>query len=224
MQWRGWMVRQRAEVRGQRSGSGYGFVLEDIGGEMLMPRDCPEFGGRAGTRRGGVKAPEGWRSPRPGGLRGDLGLDEHPWGLRRRVSEVDRGVVRMRRIVESGCGFVLEDIGGEMLMPRKCPEFGAGTGGGWRGVKAVEGSRSPSPGGITARLDEHERGLHRGVREAAGGWRLPRWRRLPNLHGVLRCQEVWPSPGKATPQTPFENPGIYRMGLDVLAVRCSGRM
>ena len=144
--WDGKAVRQRAETRGQRSDEGCDFVLEDIGGELLMSRDCPECGRRAGTRRGGVKA------------------------------------VPMHR------------------------------------------DRSPSPGGITARFDEHERGHHRGVREAAGGWRLPRWRRLPNLHGVLRCQEVWPSPGKATPQTPFENPGIYRMGLDVLAVRCSGRM
>ena len=48
-------------------GSGCGFVLEDVGMELVKRRNCPEFGGGAGTRRGGVKAPEGRRSPRPGG-------------------------------------------------------------------------------------------------------------------------------------------------------------
>ena len=54
-------------------------------------------------------------------------------------------------------------------MLRDCPEIGAGAGGGGRGVKAVEGNRSPSPGGITARLDEHERALRRWVCPLDGG-------------------------------------------------------
>ena len=41
--WDGKAVRQRAETRGQRSDEGCDFVMEDIGGELLMPRDCPEL-------------------------------------------------------------------------------------------------------------------------------------------------------------------------------------
>ena len=75
----------------------------------------------------GVKAPEGWRSPRPGGLRGGPKHGEHRWELRQRVCEADRAVVRMRRMPKSGCGFVLHDIGGEMLTRRGCPEIARGT-------------------------------------------------------------------------------------------------
>ena len=54
-------------------------------------------------------------------------------------------------------------------MQRDCPEIGAGAGSGGRGVKAVEGNRTPSPGGITTRLDEHERVLRRWVSPLDGG-------------------------------------------------------
>ena len=148
--------------------SGWSFISQTTGGELVMPPYCPEFGGGAGTRRGGVKAPEGWRSPRPGGLRGGLEHDDHPWGLHRRVSEADRGG-----------DFVLQNIGGEMLTRRDCPEIGVGTEGGGRGVKAVEGNRTPSPGGITESLGEaeHSWGLRRGVDTAVGG--LVGVRRMP---------------------------------------------
>ena len=159
----------RGVVRMRRMlASGWSFVLEDIGGEVVTRRICPEIGPGAGGGGRGVKAPEGWRSPRPGGFRGGLEYDEHPWELRRQVSEADRGVVRMRRMLASGWSFVLEDIGGEVVTRRICPEIGAGAGGGGRGVKAPEGWRSPRPGGLRGGLeyDEHPWELHRQVSEA----------------------------------------------------------
>ena len=129
---------------------------------------------------------------------------------------------------ESGCGFDPQDVGGEMLMSRDCPEIGRGAGGGGRGVKALpmHRERSARPGGLRGGLEpaEHPWGLRRRASEAAGGWRLPPWRRLPNLHGVLRCQEVCPSQGQGPTCTQLKNSGISRMGFEVLAVRCSGRM
>ena len=73
---------------------------------------------------GGVKAPEVWRSPRPGGLRGGPEHGEQRWELRQRGCEEDRAVVRMRWMPESGCSFVPQDIGGETVTQRGCPEFG----------------------------------------------------------------------------------------------------
>ena len=102
---------------------------------MLTRRDCPEFARGGGGRRGGVKAVEGWRSPRPGGLRGGIVHNEHTWGLRRRVSEADRAAGRRRNLPESWCGFDTEDVGDEALMSRDCPEIGGH-------------AHSPSPGGI----------------------------------------------------------------------------
>ena len=122
------MVRQRAEIRGQRSEEGGDFISEDIGGEMLTRRDCPEFGGRAGTRRGGVKALPMHRdlSPCPGGIRGGLEHDEHPRGLRRGVSTADGGLVGLRRMPEWEWGFVSEVVRVESVMPRDCPAFARG--------------------------------------------------------------------------------------------------
>ena len=56
-------------------------VLHDAGDEWLMARDCPEIGGVGGDRGGGVKAVEGYRSPRPGGLMVGLEKNGHPYGL-----------------------------------------------------------------------------------------------------------------------------------------------
>ena len=100
-----------------------GFVLHDPDGERLMRRGCPEIGGGVGGRMDGVKAPEGWRSPRPGGLRYGRDHDEHPWELRRRVSKADRGLVRRRRMPESGDDLVSRVAAGELIMPYNCPEF-----------------------------------------------------------------------------------------------------
>ena len=79
-----------------------GFILQDAGGEWVMPQDCPKFARGGGGRGGGVKAPEGWRSPHPGGqgsapvLRSSTaegGL--HP--LRRGVNTADGGWVGMEK-------------------------------------------------------------------------------------------------------------------------------
>ena len=90
----------------------------------------------------GIKAPEGWRSPRPGGQGSAL----HP--PRQRVGEADRAV-RMRRMPKSGGDFVSQVAAGELIMPKNCPEFGEYAGRRRVGVKAVSQARgrSPSPGG-----------------------------------------------------------------------------
>ena len=74
--------------------------------EERKPTGYPRISGADGwtplpEARGG-KAPEGWRSPRPGGLRGGIEHNEHLWGLRRRVSEADRAVARRRRMPGPG--------------------------------------------------------------------------------------------------------------------------
>ena len=90
---------------------------------MLTQRECPEIGRGVDDGGRGVKAPEDWRSPRPGGLRGGIEYNEHPWGLRRRVSEADRAVVRMRRMPESEGDFSWQDAGDELLTPQDYPGF-----------------------------------------------------------------------------------------------------
>ena len=109
--------------------------------------------------------------------------------------------------LESGCGFDTQETGGEMLTRRDCPgkappctlsawdrevvrrraeyrgQRSEDRGGEGRdsGVKAVEGNRTPSPGGNTARLgrDEHPCGLHRGVDTAVGALvGMRRWSKM----------------------------------------------
>ena len=71
-------------------------------------------------------------------------------------------------ILDSRCDFVLQDAGGEWVMLHDCPEFGGGGDDRRGGVKAVEGYRSPSPGGTTVGhgADAHRRGLRLRVCEA----------------------------------------------------------
>ena len=121
---------QRAEIKCQRSGkmreipeSGWGFESQDVGGELVMRRKCPEFGRDGDGRKGGVKAVEGYRSPCPGGITQRLELYERSWGLRRKVSEADGGLMGMYEIPELGWSFESQDVGGELVMRRKCPEF-----------------------------------------------------------------------------------------------------
>ena len=147
------------------------FIWQGAGSEWVMAMGCPEFAqvGDGGGR--GVKAPEGWRSPCPGGIRGGLEHDEHPWGLRRWVDTADGGWVGLRRMLEWGCEFIWQGAGSEWVMAMGCPEFAQVGDGGGRGVKAPEGWRSPRPGGIRGGLehDEHPWGLRRGVDTADGG-------------------------------------------------------
>ena len=101
------------------------FVPQDIGGESVMPQDCPEFARGGGGRGSGVKAVPQTRdrSPRPGGIRGGIEHDEHPWGLRRGVDTADSGLVGIRRRSKWGWGFVWQDAGGKSVSVRDCPEF-----------------------------------------------------------------------------------------------------
>ena len=99
------------------------FVLHGADGESITPQDCPEIEECGGGRGDGLKAVEGYRSPSPGGIADRLGADEHPWGLRRGLSEQGGGLVGLHEIPESGCEFVLHGAGGEWVTPRVCPEF-----------------------------------------------------------------------------------------------------
>ena len=116
-------------VRAERSGSSEmpesrsDFVSQTAGGELVMPQDCPELEGGAGIRGGGVKAVEGYRSPSPGGTRESRRADERSWGHGRGLGEADGGLVREVRIPESGCGFVLHGVVGEILTTVHCPGF-----------------------------------------------------------------------------------------------------
>ena len=187
------LLRQRAEIRGQRSESGCGFDPQDVGGEMLMSRDCP---GKAPpcTHLAGRCARQ---SVGGGCRRGGLKHDERPWGLRQGLNVKNDEFVGMRKPPESG-GFVLEDIGGEMVMARDCPEFGRGAGGGGRGVKAPEGWRSPRPGGLRGGLghDENPWGLHRSVSQVDRG--VVRMRRIVESRGEFVLEDTRSGGGALT--------------------------
>ena len=111
--------------KGNPSESGWSFVLEIIRDEMLTRRSCPEFARDGGGRGDGGKALPMYRerSPRPGGIRGGLEHDEHPWGLRRGVDTADGGWVGMRRWSKLEWGFVWQDAGEEWVIAMKCPEI-----------------------------------------------------------------------------------------------------
>ena len=85
--WDGKAMRQRAEIRGQRSEEGCNFVSQDVGGEMVMHLKCPEFregaSGRAGRAayRGNCGGVSGVRALcRLGSRRNSrLGNLRYPW-------------------------------------------------------------------------------------------------------------------------------------------------
>ena len=136
--------------------SGCDFVSQDIGGELVMTGECPEFGAGSGGGGRGVKAPEGWRSPRPGGITACLQDNGHLGRLRRGEDGVNAVLVGMRIRPESGCDFSSEEVVNEWVMRRGCPELGGDGGGRGGGFKAVpmNRDRSPRPGGITACLQD----------------------------------------------------------------------
>ena len=187
-------------TRVEKPGSGCDFVLEDVGRELVMRRECPEFGADGGGRKGGVKAVEGYRSPCPGGLGSTLGLrsgyvteggphsprqrrDWHFEGFRRGSAEGEDESASIWRTLKSPCGFVFQSTDGECVTSRNCPEIGGGG-----GVKAVpmQRDRSPSPGGRGSTL-----GL-RGGSDTEGGPHPPRHRRDWHLEGFRRESEgIW---------------------------------
>jgi hypothetical protein len=79
---------------------------------------------KGGDSRGGrVNAVEDNRSPSPGGITWRIETEECLWGHGRELREAGDGVVGKHEIPESGCEFVLHDVGGEWLMPQECPEM-----------------------------------------------------------------------------------------------------
>ena len=53
------------------------FILHHTDGELVMLKECPEFGGAGGRRWEVVKAVEDNRSPSPGGHSNGPSLDFH---------------------------------------------------------------------------------------------------------------------------------------------------
>ena len=128
--------------------SGCGFVPEDIGGEVLTRRACPEFGGGASGGGGGsscyrfcLGASGGCEFCRLGSRRNSrLGNLRYAWrnvvppgrkpspcteSTRGGEAVRQRAEIRGRRSEEEG-SFVLEDVGGEWLMAQDCPELSNG--------------------------------------------------------------------------------------------------
>ena len=126
-------MRQRAEIRGQRSEEGCGFILQDAGGKLLTPLDCPEIrdGGQGNSAAGmGAEGREisfvpnriGVLTFRPAHRWKRWAIIGRPCGTS--VAGIFPGVSGTAKMMESGGEFVLEDIEGEMLTRRNCPEFG----------------------------------------------------------------------------------------------------
>ena len=82
-------VRQRAEIRGQRSEERCEFVMQDADGKWLTPHDCPEIG--VGGDGCGVKTVPQARdlSPRLGGITACLQDNGHLWRMCRGVNGVN---------------------------------------------------------------------------------------------------------------------------------------
>ena len=134
-------------------------------------------------------------------------------------------------IPEVECNFSSQGAAGECLMRQECPDFLRGAGHRGGGVKAVEGSRSPSPGGIAAHLgsDECSGELRRCVSEAnpelmgmreipesRGGFVLHNaegeWVTRQKCPGFPRWREA--APHRNAPLcAPRENPGNSGVGV-----------
>jgi hypothetical protein len=77
-----------------------------------------------------------------------LGADENPWGLRRGAIEAGGGVVGMREIPESRCGFSSQSAIVEWLISHGCPEVGPG--------KAKSGKQKVEIGTLQVEMAESE--------------------------------------------------------------------
>ena len=136
------------------------------------------------NRRPAVKAPEGWRTPRPGGTRSSLGRNEYHWGVRHGGSAAYSGLARTRRMPGSGCEFSLQDVGGEWLWRRDCPEF----------LKQADPAGEP--------LSWRQGSVLRRWRDFRGNTRLGTWRTLALTPALSRSGEgersaVWRRCGRA---------------------------
>ena len=141
-------VGERAEVRGQRSEetpeSPCDFVAEDAGGKVVMARKCPEIGRDVGSRGGGVKAVEGSTLfTEFDGVTAGAFLDLDLAHDLDRAEHPESGTKRHPVVCRRPV------------------------------LKAVEGYRSPSPGGAPERLavNGHSWGIRRWAIEAGGGGR-----------------------------------------------------
>ena len=169
--------------------NGCGFVLEDIGGEMVMRRNCPEIG------EGGSAC---W-----GFCLGAFGGREFCRLGSRRYSRLGNLRYTWRNVVPPGCkpspftlpsqdedtgwGFVLQDAGGKWLMSQDCPEFFDGAG--------SASSAAPSCY-LPAHCGEDTEVGQRGI--------------LDLDHDLDRSG---PATSKPLPGAPFETPEIPESGL-----------
>jgi hypothetical protein len=99
--------------------SGCDFVLHDVDGEWVMSQECPEFGAGGGNKTKGrdQKAEVRDQRERCGRSAGML------MGRAARSFE-QRDTAGNTESPESGWGFVLQDVDGEMVRWREGPEMG----------------------------------------------------------------------------------------------------
>ena len=201
----GWQpdVRQpRGEIRGRRSGeipeSGCDFVLHDADGESVMTHDCPEFGGGGGSRGGGAKAVEGYRSPSPGGTPARLGENVRPWGLRQ--------IPESKCQVRSCCSLESQEIPESRRVGRAQDVEDEGI---TRGEKTKRRRGSAEGGGSTHHWTGKERGVGDEFGRASGGRTGCRLgsRRAAGLHPYAGWATCATSVGNADGLGDGEGPG-----------------
>ena len=162
-------LEQRAESRGLRSDensetkeSACDFVPQDVGGELLTPRDCPEMEGKAEGSMLNAKVRNNENST--GSASGEQAGEEMAEIRGQRSEEIPK--------TPESCGdFVPQVTDAEWALRLECPEFAGSVGTRGGGVKAVEDNRSPSPGGTAERRETQGQlwGLRRWAIEAGGG-------------------------------------------------------
>ena len=212
--------------------SGGEFVLEDIEGEMLTRRNCPEFGGDGEGR--GKLARWSWGADRlestGRALTGLTGFfDGITWACARRTRSNPGYHIGGLQPQKRGCVMrpphIMQDAGGELLMRRECPEFpnpttGFTFGDCHRRRPAAEVGVSAKPAGC----------FRPGRAEVLFFLRLP-WVTRGATHGYSHgipqgCARLRPAPilsrKRDGERRGPRNPGISRMGYAIEVTRCSG--
>ena len=117
------------------SESGWRFNPQDARGELVMAVVCPEIGGGGGTGVESIGVPitkvhagfmvdvRGTSALTPALSRSGEGERSATWRRGGRARLAWRLAPEIRELPESRCDFVVEDIGGELLISRDCPEL-----------------------------------------------------------------------------------------------------
>ena len=163
-----------------KSESGFGFVLQNADGELLMLLNCPGFSGGADPAPSGnppCRIPARTGEDTVAGHRGILTLDlDLTLDLSGRTRTVKVSPA------EWGCGFVPQHADGELLMSHDCPEIGGGE----------NGSPAVRTGGRSAGVSFVPNGTGAGAVRSTHRWK--RWANSDRPCGTS-------APGKVPPRT-----------------------